>query len=307
MSEVKKDSFKEMMEQYEKNNAPRYEKSATAKEFSLTNYFSTFLPKGQKSGIKTIRILPTSDGGSPFIELHAHKAQIEGEWKTLPCLKHELNEPCPFCETREALLATGTDSDKELAKKFNARKMYVIKVIDRDNEADGVKFWRFNHDFRKEGVYDKIMGLMAAIKKDVTNADTGRDLVISINKNQNDAAIVSSIASLDPSPLSENAEQRAEWLGDGSVWQDVYATKNYEFLEIVVMGGVPVWDKEAKKFVDKNAVGKKEGKGNSDNDGDSEITMGIEDIKKNLKATEKPVSKEIESEEVVDEEDDLPF
>ena len=77
--------------------------------------------------------------------------------------KHEKDEDCPFCEAREALLSTGEAADKDLAKKYYPRLMYVVKVIDRDNEEDGPKFWRFNHDFRKTGILDKIMGVMSAI------------------------------------------------------------------------------------------------------------------------------------------------
>jgi transcription initiation factor IIE alpha subunit len=42
--------------------------------------------------------------------------------------------------------------------------MYIAKVIDRDND-EGVKFWRFNHDYRKEGIFDKIHGVLNSVKK----------------------------------------------------------------------------------------------------------------------------------------------
>ncbi|MDQ5928651.1 MAG: hypothetical protein QG594_426, partial [Bacteroidota bacterium] len=107
-----------MLAQYEKNNAPKYEKTE-AKTYDLKNYFNTFIPDGVKTATKTIRILP-SKTGTPFVEMYGHKAMIDGEWKTLPCLKHEKNEPCPFCEAREELLSTGKESDKDLAKKYSA-------------------------------------------------------------------------------------------------------------------------------------------------------------------------------------------
>jgi hypothetical protein len=179
-----KNALDAMLAQYEKNNAPRPVKTE-AKVYDLKNYFNTYIKEGIKSATKQIRILPTADGSTPFVEVHTHKVQVDGEWKTFACLKHEKGEACPFCEAREALLATGKDSDKELAKKYNARKMYVVKVIDREHEDEGVKFWRFNHDYRKEGIYDKIIGVLNAIKKDVTNAENGRDLLLTINRNMN--------------------------------------------------------------------------------------------------------------------------
>lgn len=301
---TQKNAFQEMMAQYEANNAPKYD--GVKKEYSLTNYFNTMLKDGVKSATKQIRILPGKDG-SPFIEMHGHKAQIDGAFKTLPCLKHEKGEPCPMCETRELLMSTGSESDKELAKKLNARKMYVIKVIDRDNEQDGVKFWRFNHDYRQEGVYDKIFGVLNAIKKDITDADTGRDLVISINRNKSNIPIVSAIASIDPSPLSEDKTKQAEWLADERTWEDVYAIKNYEFMEIVVMGEVPVWNKDLSKFVAKSSLeGKAANDANKENNKESETTMTLDSLKDALKGGNKEIEvKEVETEE--EEDDDLPF
>lgn len=288
-----------MLAQYDKNNAPRY-KNETAKVYDLKNYFNTFLKDGVKSGTKTVRILPTSDGSSPFVEIHTHKIQqADGEWKTYPCLKHMNDEACPFCEAREALQATGKDSDKELAKKYNARKMYVVKVIDRDNEEDGVKFWRFNHDYRKEGIYDKIHGVLSAIKKDITHAVTGRDLSISINRNMNNVPVVSAISHLDPSVLTENAEQKELWLSDVRTWKDVYAERNYEYLEIIVKGDVPVWDKEAKKFVGKSQVKEADTT-------ESEVTLGVENVKASIKTAVKMEIEEPEA-EMEDDSDDLPF
>lgn len=288
-----------MLAQYETNNKPKYEKSTTAKVYDLKNYFNTWIKDGIKSATKEIRILPTTDGTSPFVEVYGHKIQVEGDWKTFACLKHEKNEPCPFCEAREALLATGKESDKELAKKYNARLMYVVKVIDRANEEEGVKFWRFNHDWRKEGIYDKIHGVLNAIKKDVTNAQTGRDLSISINRNQNNAPVVSAVASLDPSVLSEDSDKATEWLGDTRTWEDVYAVKSYDFLEILVKGGTPVWDKDEKKFVDKDS------KVDNHDELESELTMGVENVKEGIKAAE---TMPADVDAAVDEEvDDLPF
>jgi hypothetical protein len=298
-----KSALDAMLAQYEKNNAPKYEKKSE-KVYDLKNYFNTFIKDGINSATKEIRILPSPDG-SPFVEVHGHKVQIEGEWKTFACLKHQKGEPCPFCEAREELLATGKESDKELAKKYNARKMYVVKVIDRENEDWGVKFWRFNHDYRKEGIFDKIHGLLTALKtnKDITNVESGRDLAISIQRNQNKIPVVTSIAALDATPLSEDAEQAEKWLNDKRTWEDVYSVRSYDYLEIIVKGGVPVWDKDEKKFVDKESL-----KADSNSTSEEEITMGIDNVKANLQAatvteptaTETSVSTE-------DEEDDLPF
>jgi hypothetical protein len=226
---------------------------------------------------------------------------VDGEWKTFACLKHEKGEACPFCEAREALLATGKESDKELAKKYNARKMYVVKVIDREHEDEGVKFWRFNHDYRKEGIYDKIIGVLNAIKKDVTNAENGRDLLLTINRNMNNIPVVSAVASLDPSTLSEDQEMKDLWLSDARTWEDVYSVRTYDYLEIIVRGGIPVWDKDEKKFIDKAALTTE----NADSTLEAELTMGVENIKASLQVAETVETTTTASTD--EEEDDLPF
>ena len=298
MSETKQNSLDAMLAQYESNNKPKYTKTE-AKVYDLKNYFNTFIKDGVKQATKEIRILPSTDGSTPFVEMYGHKVQLEGEWKTFACLKHEKNEPCPFCEAREALLATGKDSDKELAKKYNAKLMYIVKVIDRNAEDEGVKFWRFNHDYRKTGTFDKIHGVLSALKKDrdVSNPETGRDLSITINRDQNNKPVISSIVAQDSTPLSENAENKATWLADTRTWEDVYSVRTYDYLEIIVKGGVPAWDKEAKKFVDKASLKAEGGDGL-----EAELNVGVENVKANVKASTTASTPAAKAEG-----DDLPF
>ena len=55
-------------------------------------------------------------------------------------------EQLSYCvKLDRALLDDGSEKAKELAKGLIARKWYVVKGIDRDNEEDGVKHWRFKH------------------------------------------------------------------------------------------------------------------------------------------------------------------
>ena len=59
-------------------------------------------------------------------------------------------------EVFEDLMSTGKEADKKLAGNYRSRMFYIVKVIDRDAEEDGVKFWRFKHNYKNEGVLDKI-------------------------------------------------------------------------------------------------------------------------------------------------------
>lgn len=298
-----KNTLQEMLKQYE-NNAFNKSGSSNQKTYDLKNYFNTHIPDKVKQATKRIRILPTSDGSTPFKELYGHKAQIEGEWKTFVCLKHERNEDCPFCEAREALYSTGKDSDKEFSKKYSAKKMYVVKIIDREKEEEGVKFWRFNHDYRKQGILDKIYGVLQAVGKDITDKNTGRDLLISIARDQNNRPAIQSISHMDPTPLSDDEELANEWVSDNRTWEDVYSIKPYDYLEIVVKGGVPVMDKTTKQYVDKASI-----KAEPENL-EEEITLGVPNVKPTVTSAQKTTKQEVpivESEQADTEDDDLPF
>jgi hypothetical protein len=188
-----------------------------------------------------------------------------------------------------------------LAKKYNARLMYVVKVIDRDKEEEGVKFWRFNHDYTKGGVYDKLFAMISALKKDVTSPETGRDIVVTISRNQNNVPVVSGIQALDPSVLSEDETKTSDWLSDERTWEDVYSVRTYDYLAIIVRGYTPVWDKDEKCFVAKELINESEAK----NKLESELTMGIENVKSNIQAQ---VATETSTQASTEEDDDdLPF
>lgn len=293
----KNSTLEAMLKQYEQNSSSKSSNN-TKKEYDLKNYFTTFLKDKENEATKRIRIIPTTDGTTPFKEIWGHKIQVEGEWKTFICPKHEKNEDCPFCEAHDALRATGDEAKKELAKKYNARRMYVVKVVDREKEEEGIKFWRFNHDYRKQGILDKIHGVLKAVQQNITDPKTGRDLMVFIARDQNKKPVVSTISHVDPSPLSSDADLEQEWLNDTRTWEDVYAVKPYDYLEIIVKGGVPVWDKEASKFVDKSSVSEE-----SDNL-EEEVTLGVPNVRPNVvAATTATVTESSDN----DEDDDLPF
>jgi hypothetical protein len=294
--------------------------STARKSYDLKNYFSPRLGEREKSGSVHVRILPDANGGTPFKEIYIHKLQIKGEWKKFICLNHNFDKDCPFCEAREALLATGKDSDKELAKGYGARRAYVVKVINRDAEDEGVKFWRFNHDYRNEGIFDKIVGIIKnrGAKGNIADPVTGRDLIIEMGKNQKNATIIKSIVDADPEPLTEDAALSQEWLSDTRTWEDVYSIRNYEYLEIVVRGGEPTWDKANNKWVDKAELADAEA-----SDLDEALTIGSEETSEEAteettvetsESTEKPVAKKapkakkavvVDSDD--DDDDDMPF
>lgn len=242
-----------VLAQYEKNLT---EKPATTTRLSdedrLKRYFTTYLPKGTQSGQKRIRILPTEDGSSPFKEVWYHNIQIDGKYTKLYDPGMNDGERSPLSEVYEELRSTGKEEDKELAKDYRPRKFYIVKVIDRDNEDHGVKFWRFKDNYKREGILDKIIPIWKA-KGNITDPDNGRDLILELirvkNQKGTEYTIVQTVMHDDPSPLHEDKEQAREWLENELTWQDVYSKKPIEYLEAVAAGETPVWSTELNKYV----------------------------------------------------------
>jgi hypothetical protein len=242
------------------------------KTFDLAKYFSTFLPKGVDEAIKQVRLLPGKDGNTPFTTIHVHTKKVEGQWRKFVCPKEEKGEDCPFCASYDLIQKEGTDEQKKTSYVFKPRKAYVIKLIDRAKEAEGPKFWRINHNAKKAGYYDKIISLFKLYEADLSNAENGRDLAISIERNADDVPTVTNIIAREPSPLHSDTDTANKWLNDGDTWEDVYAIKSYDYLKIIVTDGEPVWDKEAKTYVDKKKANEKP-KQDYNSDLESELTM----------------------------------
>jgi len=169
-----------VLAQYEKNTA-NFGEDRMSQEERMKKYFACILLDNESQGQRRVRILPTKDGSSPFKEVWYHEIQIDGKWTKLYDPGKNDNERSPLNEVYEELMSTGKDSDKELAKQYKSRKFYIVKVIDRDKEQEGVKFWRFKHNYKNEGVLDKIIPIWRA-KGDITDATNGRDLIIELAK-----------------------------------------------------------------------------------------------------------------------------
>ena len=242
-----------VLSQYEKNTA---RSQGTGNQMSqderMKKYFTTLLDKNSRTGQKRVRILPTPDGSSPFKEVWYHEIQVDGKWVKLYDPGKNDGERSPLTEVYEELMSTGKESDKKLAPQYRSRKFYIVKVVDRDAEDDGVKFWRFKDNYKQEGILDKIIPIWKQ-KGDITNPENGRDLIIEMVKSKTPAGkeytVVQTIMYDDPSPLHSDEAIKKEWVEDEMTWSDVYSKKPVEYLEAVSRGEVPRWDSDLKKYV----------------------------------------------------------
>ncbi len=242
-----------VLAQYEKNSNPTGNSTPRmSEEDRLKRYFTTLLGKNEKSGQKRVRILPTKDGSSPFVEVWYHEVLIDGKWQKLYDPGKNDGERSPLNEVYDELISTGKESDKKLASEYRSRLFYIVKLVDRDNEQDGPKFWRFKHNYKQEGILDKILPIWKA-KGNVTDAENGRDLIIELSKAKTpqgkEYTVVQTIMYDDPAPLHTDKKQMDEWVKDETTWNDVYAKKPVEYLDAIANGQTPIWNSELKKYV----------------------------------------------------------
>lgn len=245
-------SLDAVLSQYEKNTQSFGDSNRMSQEERMKKYFACILPQGQSQGQRRVRILPTPDGSSPFKEVWYHELQVGGKWQKFYDPGKNDNERSPLNEVHDELMSTGKESDKELAKQYKSRKFYIVKVIDRDAEDEGVKFWRFKHNYKNDGILDKIIPIWRQ-KGDVTDSQKGRDLIVQLVKSKTpggkDYTTIQTIMHDDPAPLHETAKVMEEWLADELTWNDVYSKKPVEYLEAISRGEEPRWDSETGKYL----------------------------------------------------------
>ncbi len=258
-------SLDAVLAQYEKSTQNTSSNgSKMSSEDRMKKYFAALLKDNEKQGQRRIRILPTTDGSSPFKEVWFHEILVDGKYQKFYDPGKNDNERSPLNEVYEELMSTGKEADKQLATQYKARKFYIVKVIDRDNEQDGVKFWRFKHNYKQEGILDKIIPIWKA-KGDITDPDKGRDLILELTKAKTPKGafytVIQTVMYDDPSAISEDETQMSEWVGDELTWEDVYSKKPVEYLEAIARGETPRWDSEKGGYV-------------YSNDETSEVSMG---------------------------------
>ena len=249
-------SLDAVLAQYEKSQQGSSSSSKMSQDERMKKYFAAILSDKEKQGQKRLRILPTKDGSSPFKEVWFHEVQVDGKWQKFYDPGKNDNERSPLTEVYEELMSTGKESDKKLATQYKPRKFYIVKVVDRDNEQDGVKFWRFKHNYKNVGILDKIIPIFRA-KGDVTDPEKGRDIILELTKAKTPTGsvytVIQTIMYDDPAPLHEDSNTSKSWVEDELTWEDVYSKKPVEYLEAIARGETPKWDSEKGGYVYSNS------------------------------------------------------
>jgi len=239
-------SLDAVLAQYEK--AKQGSTSSTSKftqEERMKKYFAAILQDKETQGQRRLRILPTTDGSSPFKEVWYHEIQVDGKFQKFYDPGKNDSERSPLTEVYEELRSTGNENDKKLSSNYLSRKFYIVKVIDRDNEEDGVKFWRFKSNYKNEGIYDKIIPIYRN-KGDIADPEKGRDLILELTKAKTPKGAVYTVIQTvmydDAAPIHEDTKLAESWVNDELTWEDVYSKKPVEYLEAIARGESPKWN-----------------------------------------------------------------
>lgn len=255
-------SSNSILSQYEAlaNSANSSRKPKISNEERMKKYFTTHIADGVQSAQKVIRILPVKEGEYVFKEIKGHSIQVDGKWQKFICPEFANNEPCPFCEARKALFEKGDENSINIAKQYRQKDMFVLKIIERGAESDGPKFWRFNRDFTNQGVFDKIADVIRNLDgEDITDIEKGFDLKVNIVRDQNGRPAVSSIINVrHESPLTDDPSLTESLLANEETWRDVYKVYPYDYLQLIVKGETPVYDKETKGYISKTELEERE-------------------------------------------------
>ena len=245
--------------------------------FDLKNYLQARLGENETSKTITIRLLPFAPNEgikTPFFKVHMHQIKVDKEvsasgWKTFPCpTKNSLGTACPICElaknAREHMNSTNDDVEKkmysEIEKMNRAKDMWIVRCIERGHEEDGVKFWLFNSSKSGNGVYNKIMNIWnqrydkAAMQGKVNNIfdlNNGKDLLITLSRREDGKTAIDVTDDDEKTPLSEDYDKAYAWVNDPKKWNEVYTVKPYDYMNIIAKNGVPMFDKNKNKYVDK--------------------------------------------------------
>ena len=288
-------------------------------KFDEKNYLQVRLGPNEDKKEITIRLLPyEQDGGTPFHEIFMHQVRVNKEvsasgWKRFPCpIKNGFGDKCPFCETaqnaRSLKKSTLSEADKkkysEIEMMNYPKSMWVVRCIERGHEEDGVKFWLFSISKQKDGVYEKIDAIYNKRMekgRNIFDLNHGKDLCLTLSKSSDGKTKIAITDDEDYTPLTEDFELGMSWIQDPKKWTDVYTIKPYDYMAVIVQGGVPYFSRELNTYVDKDEHIAKEKKEIEDN-----LTQPTKDFSNPVEEIEKKVVMNVNLSDD-DDDDALPF
>ena len=283
--------------------------------FNEKNYLNVRLNKGETKREMRVRILPVSaDNPTIFFIINTHSLKVNKEisesgFKSFICLNdehvHKDGDPgCPLCNKSKELFKEANACTNEAEKgaliksalQYKAKETFIVRVIERGHEDEGVKFWRFNAHSDGQGVYDKLMGLYDVRNKEsmddtgepynIFDLENGKDIVITLKPDIKGNKVRTSIDITDAgreTPLSKDEKEVEAWVNDPKTWSDMYSSKSAEYLQLIADGEIPFYDKDSNKWVakkktdDSNSTEEVEAEARKELDADTETVDNNDD------------------------------
>lgn len=174
----------------------------------------------------------------------------------------------------------------QLFKDNCSNEYAIVRCIERGHEDEGPKFWKFSVRSDEKDPMNTIIKLYKTRKKEsieeeygteflnlskeeqearfakdgfkpinILDIYEGKDLKLTLNAVYDKQNKLTDKVTIDIAdygrikPIAETQEQIDAWVNDNKKWNDVFAAKPYEYLEIVSEGGVPYFDKKQNKWV----------------------------------------------------------
>lgn len=256
------------------------------------NWFNAFLAPQEKSKYFTVRLLPFDNDFehmSFFKKIHYHNVEVNDDIaKKFNLVKQDYtnnyiirllcnnkndslgDNRCPYCLMEQALwgeynkipvaerkttMAIQAKAIHDNIMKYQSKEQWVVRLIDRDHENEGVKYFRFNNNRKGEGIYDKIQTLAnLCLQKDNVNIfdlNQGKDIIICATRG-NDGKVNYTISEGTQKPLHENLEIGMKWINDVHPMNEIFSVKPSEYVEIIgIQKKTPIFDKTLNRYVAK--------------------------------------------------------
>lgn len=237
-----------VLNQYQNLNEKKAASTGATKT-DLSNYFTPkgALPKGVNSKDVTIRILPPHEGEStPFTVVKFHSIKVGGSWRKLYDPAQE-GKRSPMNEMRQVLLSSDDKDDRRNAINYKSNDYFICRVIQRDKEHEGIKYFRFRITDNGEGFMDKIVPYMQR-QYDLFDPNNGCDVTLSLKRDRENVKITAVMVEA-PGPVSSDPVQMEQWLADQTTWENVFKKYDDKYLEIIAKGDEPAWDKDKGGYV----------------------------------------------------------
>lgn len=195
-------------------------------------------------------------------------------------------DKCPFCEEsrrlyEESKKVSDPQQAKELRKASTSlfpQDVAIIRCIERGKEDEGVKFWKVNLRGDRQDPWNQIFSIYKTREKDsiedakienggvvpegfepmnILDLYKGKDLKVLIEAKMQEGKPTNktSVKVIDcgnPMPLTKDKETFEKWVKDPKVWSDVFTIKPYDYLSVILDGGIPWFDRTSNTWVKKS-------------------------------------------------------